>query len=213
MSRFKLTVAGASALAVAMAFGNWLAGADQPAFGTTASKPASGPVSMPATYPASGPASRPVSTKVKELVADLASADGNKRVAATAQVFAAGSSIVASLADAGAKQITPTCKLAEVRRLDAVYSLLDGLRQDAVEGYRTDAFLLYVEKDCAIGEVSKIGERCGFTIKAHNGVNDGYCAAFPEKGKDFAGILKMILSGEPKVVSVQLMYFIAHPVP
>jgi hypothetical protein len=95
-----------------------------------------------------------------------------------------------------------------------VYSLLAGLVQDNVakEGYRTDMFLLKVEKDCTVEDVAKIGERCGFTIKPQNGLIEGRCAAFPQAGKDFAGMLKATLCEEPKVVCVELTYFVAHAV-
>ena len=168
----------------------------------------------PASQPASAPASQAIDrAKIKGLIADLSSDDGAKRVAATKQLLALGANAVDPLAEAGAQQLTPKCQLAEVRRLDAVYTLLDGLHQNASEGYRTDLFLVRVEKDCTVEEVSKIAARCGFTIKARNGINDGYCGAFPQDQKNLAGILKAILSGEPKVISVQLTYFVAHPTP
>ena len=167
-----------------------------------------GEAQPPATHPESGPAGQ-VSTpaKIKDLIADLSSDDGNKRAAATKQFFAFGADAIDSLVKAGAQQVTPKPPRAEVRRLDVIYTLLDGMHQNATAGYRTDAFLLRVEKDCTVDDVAKMGERYGFTIRAHNGINDGYCTAFPKQGQDFAGTLKALLSGEPKVVSLQVLYF------
>lgn len=169
----------------------------------------------PTTQPAA-PATRPAATQgtVAKWIADLSSTDGNVRIAATKAIFAMGKDAIEPLEKAGAKQLTPKAAGgATGGRIDIVYSLVDGLKQDRVEGYRTDAFLLKVEKECTVEDVAKIGNRCGFTIKARNGIQDGYCAAFPQQGAGFAGILNAILTGEPKVISVQFMYFVAHPVP
>jgi hypothetical protein len=167
--------------------------------------------SAPATTRPSQPAA--TMPDITKLIADLSSADGQARVAATKAIFALGKDALEPLKKAGAKQITPKPTGGTGGRIDAVYSLLDGLHQDPVEGYRTDAFLLQVAKECTVEDVLKMGERDGFTIKVRNGINDGYCAAFPKANKDFAEILKALLANEPQVVSVGLMYFVAHPVP
>ncbi|MFB3893483.1 MAG: hypothetical protein ACE15C_15830 [Phycisphaerae bacterium] len=179
-----------------------------------ASQPASGPAtaSAPASQAASAPAG---AAKIKELIANLASEDGRKRTAATADLFSLGNAALEPLKQAGAFQLTPQAqsRQIEARRMDLVYSLLDGLRQDPVKGFRTDAILLRVENDCTVDDVADMGKRLGFTLKRGATVTDGWIAALPADAAKFSELLKALLTNERKVIEVHLLYFSKIPTP
>lgn len=168
--------------------------------------------------PTTGPAATtgPATTQgtITKWIADLSSADGKTRIAATKALFALGEDALVPLKQAGAKQITPKPGGTLGGRIDIVYSLLEGLTHDPVAkaGYRADFFLLEVDKGLTADDMTKMGQRCGFTIKARNFTPDGYCGAYPLAGKEFVAVLKAILSDEPTVISVQLTYY-AGPTP
>src|SRR5262245_19260554 len=65
-----------------------------------------------------------------KLIADLDAADGKVRAAATKEIFGRGKEALAALEGAGAKQIAPVSGGINTRRLDAVFSLLQGLPQN-----------------------------------------------------------------------------------
>lgn len=158
--------------------------------------------------PASKPASAPAD--VKKLIADLSSDSGPKRVAATKALFALGREALEPLKEAGAEQVSPF-GVADTRRIDMVYSLLDGLKPNPVPpraGYRTDGFGLRVEPDCTRDELKKMGEKYGFTL-AGDYRADGRPSCYVKlaAGKDLVDVLEAILSEEPRVISVNLNYF------
>ncbi len=157
--------------------------------------------------PASQPAS--VATDVKKLIADLSSDDGQKRVAATKALFALGQEALDPLKEAGAKQISPL-STADTRRLDIVYSLLDGLKPTPVApgaGYKPDSFGLRVE-DCTRDDLVAMGKKYGFTLTGdYRADGRPSCYVKLTAGKDLAEVLRAILSAEPRVISVNLNYY------
>ena len=66
----------------------------------------------------------------KTLIGDLSSADGNKRVAATAELFRRGKDVLPDLKKAGAKQVAPFEP--STRRFDMVYSVIEGFPPEMV---------------------------------------------------------------------------------
>ena len=179
---------------------------------------AAGPVSQPAEVdvasgsvpaPASG---RPPATQgdIRRSIAALASDDGPTRVAATNMLFALGRNALAPLAQAGARQVTPSGPAAS-RRIDMVYSLLAGLQPNPVSparGYRIDSFTLVVEKGCTMADVKKIGERHGFTVPWKF---DRAAHAILAPSRNLADVVHAVLSAEPQVITVNLDYFEATP--
>src|SRR3954451_8047603 len=64
---------------------------------------------------------------IEMLIADLNSADGGKRTAASAKIFRQGKAVLPDLKKAGAKQVAPVgASVDGTRRLDMVYSILEG---------------------------------------------------------------------------------------
>ena len=161
---------------------------------------------------------------ISKFITDLSSEDGQVKVAATKAIFALGKDALDPLAKAGAKQISPfrpdlTCSMCSLasnitRRIDMVYSLLEGLKPNPVsarKGYELDGFGISVEKDCTQEDVAKIGERHGFTIDENYSSPSGTpsCYVQLKPGKNLADVLKAVLSEEPKVISVNLIYFVS----
>lgn len=147
---------------------------------------------------------------IAKLIADLSSDNGKVRIAATKTIFALGKDALEPLAKAGAKQITPLGP-ATGRRIDMVYSLLDGFKPNPVNvprGYHAEEFKVIVEKGCTVDEVKKMGERQGFTIPQNFALNSH---AFLGRGKNLAETIKAILTSEPQVITVNLSYFEIMP--
>ena len=92
-----------------------------------------------------------------------------------------------------------------------VYSLLDGLKPNPPggrAGYTKDGFGLRVGAGCALEDVKKMGGKHGFEVQGQftpDGVPNCYVKL--KAGKALADVLKAVLTGEPKVVSVNLNYF------
>src|SRR5476651_834055 len=77
------------------------------------------------------------------LINDLSSGDGGKRTAATKELFRRGKAVLPDLKKAGAKQVAPTGATLDTKRLDIVYSVIEGFPPnppDARSGYKTDSF-------------------------------------------------------------------------
>jgi RNA polymerase sigma factor (sigma-70 family) len=147
---------------------------------------------------------------VEELVADLASADGKRRAAATAEVFRRGRHLLPALRKAGAKQIAPTGGTTSTRRLDMVYSLLKGLPPNdpgARPGYHTTSFGLHLVDGSTAEEVEAMGKKYGFSPFAapSPGAAPQCYARVPEGA--LPTVLRRLLSEEPKVITVNLNYF------
>src|SRR5262249_32579153 len=109
---------------------------------------------------------------VEKLIADLASDDGARRVEATNALFLRGPAVLGDLKKAGAKQVAPFGPVPP-RRLDVVYSLLEGLPPTppgARGGYRPGSFGIHVAKGVTKQQVIEMGRRYRFTL-----VNDYFC--------------------------------------
>ena len=86
---------------------------------------------------------------IEMLVADLNSPDGQKRIAASAEMFRRGKNVLPDLKKAGAKQVAPAGATLDTRRLDMVYSVMEGFPPTpprAGVGYITDTFWLACRK-------------------------------------------------------------------
>jgi hypothetical protein len=149
---------------------------------------------------------------VKKLVADLDSADGRVRTAATKKLFAYGKAVLPELKKAGAKQVAPSGGTVDgTRRLDAVYSLLEGLPPNppgARAGYRTNSFGLHLVPGTSVEDVARIGQKYGFTVGGSfhpDGRPNAYVKLAP--GKSLAEVLKRLLAEEQSVTTINLNYF------
>lgn len=144
---------------------------------------------------------------VKSLVADLKSADGAKRIASTKELFRQGKGVLPDLKQAGAKQISPFGTI-QTRRLDMVFSLIEGLKPSPRRaGYKSNSFGLHLENGITEDEVVQMGKKHGFVLEGElrNGVPNCYVRLV--NGKSLAEVLRAVLTGEPKVTSVNLNYF------
>jgi RNA polymerase sigma factor (sigma-70 family) len=150
-----------------------------------------------------GMADRPI----EQLIADLDSEDGVVRVAATKELIKRGKDALPDLQRAGARQLGVAN--AAPRRLDMVYSLLEGLPDPAPRsGYRTDRLNIYVTKDCTKEEVAEWGMQFGFTpFDICYSSQPPHCGALLAEGKTLSDVLQALLMSEPKIVTVQLGYW------
>jgi hypothetical protein len=147
---------------------------------------------------------------VEKLIADLNSADGAVRTAATRELFARGKAVLPDLKKAGAKQITPFGTVDGTRRIDAVYSLIEGLQPNlprARAGYTSDSFGLHVAAGTTADDVAAMAKKYGFTpagdFRADTRPNV-YVKLAP--GKPLEDVLKRILAEEPKATTINLNY-------
>jgi hypothetical protein len=158
---------------------------------------------------AGGDAARKMS--VEMLLADLNSADGGKRVVATKEIFRRGKAILPDLKKAGAKQVAPFGGTIATKRLDIVYSLLEGLpanQPNARAGYKTDSFGLHVEKGTTLEEVQKICQKYSCTIDGKfRDDSTPSCYVQIGPGLTLEVVIQVILSSEPKVTTINLNYF------
>ncbi|MEQ8791653.1 MAG: hypothetical protein RIC55_35650 [Pirellulaceae bacterium] len=156
----------------------------------------------------SGPDGKQV--ELVNVIEELGSEDGPRRVAATKAIFQAGEAGQAALQKAGAKQVSPFGSI-RARRLDVVYSLLAGLRENAdgaLAGYKRDSFGLHLEPGVTEQDVIKLGRQYGFTLSGtFNPDGRPQCYVKLTKGRKLETVLQAILSIEPTVVSVNLNYF------
>jgi hypothetical protein len=149
--------------------------------------------------------------QVRQWIANVSADDGRKRMAATQALFKLGPDAIEPLKRAGAMQISPLGTIA-TRRLDMIYSLVVGLELSPPggrAGYTTNGFGLHADKDCTLEEVTKLGEKYGFDIDGPF-QPDGQPACYVDlkPGKNLVEVLKAILSNEPRVVTVNLNYFV-----
>jgi hypothetical protein len=148
---------------------------------------------------------------IEKLLAALDSADGNERAAATAEIFRRGKDVLPDLRKAGAKQIAPTGGTTATRRLDMVFSLLEGLPPNipnALAGYGPDSFGLHVAEKTTAADVAAMGKKYGFTL-AGDFRDDGRPNCYVQISKgSLAEVLTRLLSEEPKVTTVNLNYFV-----
>jgi hypothetical protein len=145
------------------------------------------------------------------LVADLDSVDGKVRVAATREIFRRGQDALAGLRKVGAKQVAPFGGTIAPRRLDVVYSLIQGLPPNppgARSGYRTDSFGLHVDQGTALQDVEAMGKKYGFspssTFRADSRPS---CYVRLDQGKALEEVMRRVLTEEPRVRTVNLNYF------
>jgi hypothetical protein len=144
------------------------------------------------------------------LAAELESADGRTRLAATKDIFGGGKAAVQDLEKAGAKPIAPAGTI-NPRRLDVVYSLLKGLPPNpptARSGYKTDSFGLHLEVLGSQADVERMGKQYGFSLTGTFGkAARPNCYVTLEKGKSLSEVMQAVLTSEAKVITLNLNYF------
>ena len=149
---------------------------------------------------------------IEMLINDLGSGDGGKRTAATKEIFRRGKAVLPDLKKAGAKQVAPTGATVDTKRLDIVYSAIEGFPPnppDARSGYKTDSFGLHVEKGMTEDELQKMCKKYGCTL-----VGKFIPASLPScylkigPGPALEALIQQILSAEPKVTTINLNYFV-----
>ena len=148
---------------------------------------------------------------IEPLIAALASADGAKRVAATAEIFRRGKAVLPDLKKAGAKQVAPAgATIDGTRRLDMVYSVLEGFPPNGprtVAGYNTDAFGVHVEKGTTEQDVLTVCKKYGCTLNGKFNIEFRPSCYFRlGKGQTLEEIIRQVLTNEPKVTTINLNY-------
>ena len=148
---------------------------------------------------------------IEMLINDLGSGDGAKRVAATKEIFRRGKAVLPDLKKAGAKQVAPAGATLDTKRLDIVYSVIEGFPPNppnARGGYKTDSFGLHVEKGTTEDEVQKMCKKYECTLVGKfstEGRPSCYLQIGP--GPALEALIRQILSTEPKVTTINLNYF------
>jgi RNA polymerase sigma-70 factor (ECF subfamily) len=144
------------------------------------------------------------------VIAQLDAADGTVRVAATQEIFRRGKEVLPLLKKAGATQVAPFGGTITTRRLDMIYSLLEGLPPSPpapAAGYQEDAFGLHVTPDTTQAAAVAMGEKHGFLLQTKLSLDANpscYCTIKP--GKTLAAVLRDLLTSEPSVTTVNLNY-------
>ena len=148
----------------------------------------------------------------ENLIGDLSSADGTKRIAATAELFRRGKDVLPDLKKAGAKQVAPFGGSVDgTRRLDMVYSVIEGFPPNAPKaraGYTTNSFGLHVEKGTTEEDIQKICKtyQCTLVGKFNQEFRPS-CYLQKGPGQSLADVIQQILTMEPKVTTINLNYF------
>jgi RNA polymerase sigma factor (sigma-70 family) len=164
-------------------------------------------VDIPDTEPEAVEAERALT--IEQLIADLESDDGPTRMTATSAILRMGRDVLPDLQRAGARQVAGRENTAP-QRLHVLYSLLDGFPADvpmAPSGFRSDRFMLYVEKACTQEQLAEWGARFGFTPSplCHSG--RPHCGAILVKGKTLPDVLNGLLTSAPGVVTIKFAYW------
>ena len=149
---------------------------------------------------------------IRSLVGDLSSADGTKRVVASAELFRRGKDVLPELKNAGAKQLAPfEGSVDGTRRLDMVYSVIEGFPPNAPTyraGYRTNSFGLHLEKGTTEEDARKIAKthQC---ILVGDFTTEGRPNCYLQVGSSgmLEAVIRRILSTEPKVTTINLNAF------
>lgn len=139
---------------------------------------------------------------VAELLHRSNGSDSSVRLAATAELFARGPAVLASLEAAGARPmrtVSPT-------RGDVIYSLLHG-RLDAPDS--SGVFGIHFERAVTRKEAEQIGLRRGFRLEPSNPFQPGAsptCYVRLSPGQELAAVLRNLLLSEPSVITVNFNY-------
>ncbi len=149
---------------------------------------------------------------IKNLIGDLSSTDGAKRIVATKEIFRRGKEVLPDLKKAGAKQVAPVgASVDGTRRLDMVHSVLEGFPPNppnARAGYKTNAFGLHVEKGTTAEDIQKICKKYQCTLVGKfNSEFRPSCYLQIGPGQSLEAVIQQILSTEPKVTTINLNYF------
>jgi RNA polymerase sigma factor (sigma-70 family) len=145
-------------------------------------------------------------TSVEQLVAELKSAEGDVRVAATRELFDRGKQALPELKKAGAKNIGSEGTIAS-SRLDAVFSLIQGLTPSGkTRHYANGSFGLNLQPGTTTDEFSALAKKYDLEPLGKldfEGQPNCYVAY---KSKSLPDVLKRLLTEAPLVMSVSLNY-------
>jgi hypothetical protein len=140
------------------------------------------------------------------LLAELESADGATRVAATSDLFDRGNAILADLERAGAKPIAPGGTI-DSRRLDVVYSLIKGLPAPRNGGFVKGSFGLHLDVLQGRDDVDRMGKQYGFALTGDfTRAGHPNCYVKVDESKRVADMMRAVLMGEPRVITLNLNY-------
>lgn len=144
---------------------------------------------------------------IKELIQDLSSQDGEKRLAATRKILELDERALKSLEDALAES---ECGKSS-SRIEIVYRLLGGLNifhmkldENQSMGVSRDRFSLKVEDGCGLDDVKTMGKKYGFSVTSRS---DSSWLVKLDEGKNIKDVIKNVLSNEPKVVTIALLIY------
>jgi hypothetical protein len=147
---------------------------------------------------------------INSLISDLSSEAGAKRVAASAEILRRGKVVLPDLKKAGAKQLAPAGGTLHTRRLDMVYSAMEGFPPDlpgTQVGYLTDAFGLYVEKGTTEEEILAMSKKYGCKLDGKLNLEGRPSIKFGiGKGQSLERVIQQVLANEPKVITINLYY-------
>jgi hypothetical protein len=139
-------------------------------------------------------------------IADLASEDGGKRLAATREIFRLGKDALPALEKAGAKLIVPSHGRKPPPRLHAVYSLLKGLPVNKPWPlYKSDCAYLFLARGWTKPELFALGKRVGFRVLICERPGWPDAEVQVDGKRTPAEVMKAVLITDPKVVSVNLV--------
>src|SRR5262249_44229842 len=140
-------------------------------------------------------------------IADLASEDGAKRVAATREIFRLGNRALDALQRAGARPITSEPSTAP-RRLDIVYTLLNGLPPIKHHtGHKDSTFGVYLVNGWQHAELARVGRQLGFTpMPTPQYAGKPHSVVMIDRDRNLAEVMKAVLTTDPSVVTVTLLF-------
>jgi hypothetical protein len=162
-------------------------------------------VAVKARAPVPFARNRPV-RNLAQWIADLASEDGNKRVAATRTILSLGKDVLPALKKAGGKRIVPSHRKENPPRLDAVYSVLKGLPDNKPWPlYKTDCLYLYLVRGWTRAELFALDKRVGFRVLICERPGWPDAEVQVQGKRTIAEVMKADLITEPKVVSVNVV--------
>jgi hypothetical protein len=153
---------------------------------------------------------------IEDLVRDLSSEDGVKRVSASRELLRRGKNVLKDLEKAGANEVAPivapTNKEPATRRLDLVYSLIRGLpRVDPKSqmGIRQDRITLRLKKGVTRAEFDRMARQYRFglhveTLDMFRPDASTICDVVTTQGT-LEQAVEEILTTEPRVETIDLI--------
>lgn len=150
---------------------------------------------------------------VELAIRELDSSDGKAQASATKLVFLYGKKALEPLRKAGAKQVSPN-KTESLRRIDMVYSLIDGLKwekdsPDNIVGLDKHRLKLDLKEGVTKEDIKRLGEKYGFeeTRKYWKAPRPHVFVKLDAR-KNMEDVIRALLVNEPGVNTVAFEYWI-----